>query len=118
MCCVDRLSPHRVSAAEIETAVVDQLRGLLRSPEVVIGTWRSAKPVIDGLSEANVREVLAGLDPLWDELFPAEQTRIIQLLVERIDIGTDGLDIRLRTPGLASLVTELRTVGVAARRVA
>ena len=28
------------------------------------------------------------LDPLWDELFPAEQARIVQLLVERVDVGT------------------------------
>ena len=27
------------------------------------------------------------LDPLWDELFPAEQARIIRLLVERVEIG-------------------------------
>ena len=34
----------RVPAAEIEAAVVDQLRGLLRAPEVIVGTWRSARP--------------------------------------------------------------------------
>ena len=27
---------------------------------------------------------------MWDELFPAEQARIIQLLVERIDVHPDG----------------------------
>jgi site-specific DNA recombinase len=32
----------------------------------------------------------SGFDPLWDELFPAEQARIVALLVERVDIGTDG----------------------------
>lgn len=97
----------RVPAAEIETAVIDQLRGLLRAPEVIIGTWRSARPEIDGLSEADVREALEGLNPLWDELFPAEQTRIVQLLVERIDVGHDGVDIRLRVDGLAHLVRDL-----------
>jgi DNA invertase Pin-like site-specific DNA recombinase len=104
----------RVAAAEIETAVIDQLRGLLRAPEVIIGTWRSARTEVDGLSEADVREALEGLDPLWDELFPAEQTRIIQLLVERIDVGRDGVDIRLRVDGLAHLVGDLG--GIAASR--
>jgi hypothetical protein len=104
----------RVPAAEIETAVVDQLRGLLRAPEVIIGTWRSARPEVDGLSEAEVREALEGLDPLWDELFPAEQTRIIQLLIERLDVGHDGVDIRLRVDGLAHLVRDLG--GIAASR--
>ncbi len=108
----------RVPAAEIESAVVDQLRGLLRSPEIVVGTWRSARPEIDGLSEAEVREALEGLEPLWDELFPAEQARIVQLLVERVDVGRDGVDIRLRVDGLAHLVRELGGMAVSAQRAA
>ena len=60
-------------------------------------------------------EDLAPLAPLWDELFPAEQARIVQLLVERVEIAEDGLDIRLRTDGLAGLVREF---GVDARAAA
>ncbi|MBX9864863.1 MAG: recombinase family protein [Hyphomicrobium sp.] len=108
----------RVPAAEIEGAVVNQLRGLLRAPEVVVGTWRSARPEIDGLSEAEVREALEGLDPLWDELFPAEQARIVRLLVERVDVGRDGVDIRLRVDGLARLVCELGSMVGDAQRAA
>ena len=108
----------RVPAAEIEGAVVDQLRGLLRAPEVIVGTWRSARPEIDGLSEAEVREALEGLDPLWDELFPAEQARIVQLLVERVDVGQEGVDIRLRVDGLARLVHELGGMADDPRRAA
>ena len=47
------------------------------------------------------------LNPLWDELFPAEQARIFQLLVERVDIGTVGLNVRLRIDGLAALAREM-----------
>jgi hypothetical protein len=45
--------------------------------------------------------VLQQLDPLWDELFPAEQARIVALLVERVDIGREGLNVRLRVDGLS-----------------
>jgi hypothetical protein len=100
----------RVPATEIETAVVDQLRGLLRAPEIVVGTWRAARSKIEGIAEEEVREALERLDPLWNELFPAEQARIVQLLVERIDVGTEGVDIRLRTEGLTNLVADLRAV--------
>ena len=58
------------------------------------------------------------LDPLWDELFPAEQARIVQLLVERVDVSPDGADIRLRTEGLTNLVADLRAVRPEARRAA
>ena len=48
-------------------------------------------------------------------MFPAEQARIVALLVERVDIGSHGLNVRLRTDGLAALVREMRPeVGAAA----
>ena len=101
---------RRVSAAAIEAAVIDQLRALLKSPEVVITTWRAASTDGDGLAEASVREALERLDPLWEELFPAEQARIVQLLVQRIDLKPDGLELQLRTQGLGHVVNELRAI--------
>ena len=52
------------------------------------------------------RAALTQLDPLWDELFPAEQARIVQLLVERIDVMPQGAEVRLRSNGLTGLVRE------------
>jgi site-specific DNA recombinase len=109
---------RRVPAAEIENAVVDQLRGLLRAPEIVIRTWRAAREAIGDIAEDEVREALGRLYPLWDELFPAEQARIVQLLVERVDVWPDALDIRLRTEGLTQLVTELQAIRPGSRRAA
>jgi site-specific DNA recombinase len=97
----------RVSANEIENAVVSQLRGLLRAPEIVVATWRAGRAAIPGLAEREVRDALERFDPLWNELFPAEQARIVQLLVERVDVGESGLDIRLRTDELVSIVRDL-----------
>ncbi|MCL4711860.1 MAG: recombinase family protein [Pseudorhodoplanes sp.] len=114
----DACPVRRIPAAEIESAVIEQVRVLLRSPEVIMRTWRVAKRSLDGLSEADVREGLERLDPLWDELFPAEQVRIVQLLVERVDICTEGADIRLRTQGLTSLVEDLSAIRPEARRAA
>lgn len=108
----------RIPAGEIETAVIEQLRGLLRAPEIVVGTWRAARPKLQGIAEEEVRETLGRLDPLWDELFPAEQARIVQLLVERVDVGANSVDIRLRTEGLTSLVTDLRSIKPDPRRAA
>ena len=108
----------RLPAAEIEAAVIDQVRGLLRTSEIVVGTWRASKPKIDSLTEDQVRQALQDLDPLWNELFPAEQARIVQLLVERIDVGTDGFDLRLRVDGLAHLARDLSSGGAANLRQA
>lgn len=113
----DACSVRRIPAAEIEGAVVDQLRGVLRTPEIIVGTWRAASLMGD-ISEAEVRDALERLDPLWDELFPAEQARIVQLLVERVDVSSEGADIRLRTEGLTNLVADLRAVRPESRRAA
>jgi DNA invertase Pin-like site-specific DNA recombinase len=98
---------RRVSAAEIESAVVKQVRALLRQPEIIIGTWLAARTEIPDLTEDETRDALTQLDPLWEQLFPAEQARIVRLLVERVEIGPAGADIRLRLDGLASLVADL-----------
>jgi hypothetical protein len=36
------------------------------------------------------------------------QARIAQLLVERVEVHEDALEVRVRAAGLASLVAELR----------
>jgi DNA invertase Pin-like site-specific DNA recombinase len=98
---------QRLPAAELEGAVINQLRTMLRTPEVVVATWRAGRKDMEDLSEAEVRLALEKLEPLWDELFPAEQARIVHLLVERVDVAVDGIDIRIRTGGFATLAREL-----------
>ena len=52
---------------------------------------------------------MEAFEPLWNELFPAEQARIVELLVERVDLQPDGIDLRLRIEGLTSLFSELHS---------
>lgn len=72
-----------------------------------MATWRAATAEGADLAEATVRQALDRLDPLWEELFPAEQTRIVQLLILRVDLNADGLELRLRTQGLGRVLQEL-----------
>ena len=96
----------RMPAGEIEAAVIDQLRGIFRQPEIVVGTWRAARAEQEDVTEDEAREALLQLDPLWDELFPAEQARIVQLLVERVDVHGEGVDVRFRMNGIGALARE------------
>jgi DNA invertase Pin-like site-specific DNA recombinase len=109
---------RRVPAAEIERAVVDQLRVLLRSPEILVRTWRTARASSSDLTENDIRIALERFEPLWDELFPVEQARIVRLLVERVDVSEQGADIRLRTEGLTTVIAELGIVQPEKRRAA
>jgi len=99
---------RQVPAAEIERIVIDQIRSLLQTPEVIVQTWRAARKTDKALAESEVRCALLEFEPLWNELFPAEQARIVELLVERVDLQPDGIDLRLRVEGLTSLCSELR----------
>ena len=97
-----------VPAAEVEEAVVAQVRHLLRTPEIIARTWAAARAELQ-MPEREVVETVTAFAPLWDELFPAEQARIVRLLVDRVDLGTEGLSVRLRADGLQTLVEELQS---------
>ncbi len=96
-----------VPAAEVEEAVVAQVRHLLRTPEIIARTWTAAKTEL--VSEREVVRTVTDFAPLWDELFPAEQARIVRLLVERVDLSLAGIRVRLRAEGLQTLVQELQS---------
>ena len=165
-----------IPAGTIETAVTDQLRGLLRHPDVIARTYREicqtgdAGPdaatqarladlqkryektqksvrallnvgdqnegfLADELKRLNgelkalrqdihdieskplrgepvelerVREALQAIDPVWEVLFPEEKRRIMQLLIEHIEISTQGINVRFRTNGIEQIVEELK----------
>jgi hypothetical protein len=62
----------------------------------------------DAIIERDVTVLLADFATVWSELFPAEQVRLVQLLVERVDVQEDALEVRIRAEGLANLIGELR----------
>jgi len=100
-------APSRVPADVIETAVVREIRRLVRAPEIVAKALMVARQEAPALGE---RDVVAALDrfaEVWSVLFPAEQARIMRLLVERVTVTRDGLAVDLRTSGLGSVVDEM-----------
>jgi len=107
-----------IAASELEEVVLAQVRRLLASPELVARTitavHRENGAAADAeLAESAVIEALGALEPVWDELYPAEQARILRLLIERIDVAPDGISVTLHAAGIRSLVPELASEGVA-----
>jgi site-specific DNA recombinase len=101
-----------VPAADVESAVLDHVQKLLAAPELVARTWAAARrETEDEISERDVTVLLADFTAVWNELFPAEQARIVQLLVERVDVQDNALEVRIRAEGLASLIGELQPGG-------
>jgi site-specific DNA recombinase len=87
--------------------VLAQVQRLLTTPELIGRTWAAAGRVGEMISERKVVGLLADFGSVWEALFPAEQARIVHLLVERVEVQATGLEVRLRAEGLVSLVAEL-----------
>ena len=99
-----------IAAGEVEAAVIDNLRALVRSPELIARTWRTVNKNGDEIAEREVRDALGRLDDIWNELFPAEQARLLRLMVDKVLLTPDGLDIRFRGDGLNTVIEDLRTI--------
>lgn len=169
-------------AGEIEALVVDQLRALLRHPDVIARTYREIQeraangpdqetierlaalrqrrdhiqdsiravlslgdqsefmanelkrlngelnslnrsieqlgfqPVAtEPIELANVTDSLQRIGPIWEVLHPEEQRRILELLVERITVAKDNVEVRFRANGIEQVVEELEPIGMECR---
>ena len=92
----DSCDVKSVSAGQIEGPVIEPLRAIFRTPEMVAQTYMAARRLTDEekmdtasddiyiLTEREVAESLNTLDPIWDELFPLERQKIVKLLVEQV----------------------------------
>jgi len=103
----------RLPAAELESAVLDQLRAVLRSPDLLGDVLLRAIEFDPSLDEATATVAMTRLDTIWDQLFRAEQTRIVKLLVEKVIVSPNDLEVRLRANGIERLVLELQPAGAA-----
>ena len=97
----------RMPAAELESAVLEQLRGHLRSPDVVREVLPQAQKYDPTLDEAIVTVAMKRLDDVWDQLFPAEQMRIVRLLVRQVTVSPNNMSMDLHPTGIQRLVLEL-----------
>jgi site-specific DNA recombinase len=108
----DTCPVRSIAAAEVESLVLGQVRRLLASPELVARTITAVRQENGAaedtaLEEGDVIEALGALEPVWDELYPAEQARILRLLIGRIDVAPDGISVTLHAAGIRSLAAEL-----------
>jgi hypothetical protein len=103
----------RLPAVELESAVLDQLRAILRAPELIGEVLPQAIKLDPTLDEAKVTVVITRLDAIWEQLFPAEQARIVNLLVEKVIVTPNDLEVRLRANGIERLVLEMSPEPVA-----
>ena len=99
--------PLRLPAPMVEDAVIGEIHRMIRAPEVTARTIATLRRDGVKVEEAAVVATLAGFERLWGALFPTEQARIVQLLVERITVGTNGIAVDLRKEGLGLVLRDM-----------
>jgi len=96
-----------IPAEEIETMVLGHLRQFFTVPEIVHRVHLKAQQEDPKISADEVRERLGRFHEIWDQLFPLEQTRIIKLIVRRIQVSPQGVDITYQPNGIMELYAQI-----------
>jgi site-specific DNA recombinase len=99
--------PLRLPAPMVEDAVIGEIHRMIRAPEITARTIATLRREGVKVEEAAVVATLAGFERLWGALYPAEQARIVQLLVERITVSTNGIAVDLRKEGLGLVLRDM-----------
>jgi hypothetical protein len=101
-------APQRLPAGVVEAAVIQEIRTLVRTPEIVARTIEAVQQQqAPELSDRDVIAALNDFDALWGSLFPAEQARIVHLLVQRVSVSPEGIAVDLRVEGLGAVIHEM-----------
>ncbi|MDR0677898.1 MAG: zinc ribbon domain-containing protein [Holosporaceae bacterium] len=105
-----------VPAEDVEQNVIDEVLGILRSPEVVINVERIAeRETAKGgktatnpeITKQNLILALKNLTEVWSYLYPTEQQKIVGMLTDEVVVGDDGIRMKIDLDGFDHVMREL-----------
>ena len=99
--------PRRLNAVMVESVVIQELRRMLTTPVIVARAIEAARELKPNINESEVIGALSGFGELWQTLFPAEQARIAKLLIQRVTVNDNSIDVDLCTKGLGPIVHDM-----------
>jgi hypothetical protein len=98
----------RLPAIELEANVVQQMRLILRAPDLKTRVAKLMTTLDSKVDEAKVCIAMMQIDKVWDQLFPAEQERIVRLLIKKVVVTPHTFELQFRPNGLERLAAELK----------
>ncbi len=107
----------RLPADEVEAATLAQIKNVLSSPESVTGVCRFIRKNGAAVREDMAVMAMRQLGNVWEQLYPAEQHRIVNLMIERVDIVPGGLKVKWRELGWKDLIEEFAPDSIGAELV-
>lgn len=97
----------RLPAIELEGNVMDQVRQILRAPDLKTRVAKAMNALDPTIDEAQVCVAMLKIDQIWDQLFPAEQERIMRLLIKKVVVTPYTIEVQFRPNGIEILATEM-----------
>ena len=86
------------------------------SNEEYIATVQNTVPQFCHESTRESMEAVQEIGAIWEHLLPLERNRLVRLLVEKVEIRSNGIDIVLKTKDLPRIHVELHDMACAARK--
>ena len=105
LCCKDskradaQCPIHQLPAGEIEEVVKSQLKVIMTHPSVLTALSDSA-----GISCTDILQIFES--DFWAEISAGEYKRLVQLLIARVVVLQDHIEIEMKTEGIKSLIGE------------
>ncbi len=64
----------------------------------------------DTIDEAQATVAMIHVEKVWSQLFPDEQSRIVKMLVDKVIVDHDNIQLHLRSNGIQELAHEFMPV--------
>ena len=103
-----------INAEQLEGIVVQQVLQALQSPASIQAVWDAVQAMPQPMDEAEVVLAMRNLGSIWPSLFPEEQSRIVNLLIRRVQFTADAIEIQWHPMGWQALVGEFQPNSIGA----
>jgi hypothetical protein len=105
---------ERIPAEEVETATLVQIKTVLASPEAIASVCLLLQKSGAQVDEDQAVMAMYRLGGVWEQLYSVERHRIVNLMIERVDLVSGGLKIQWRELGWKELIAEFtpESIGV------
>jgi DNA invertase Pin-like site-specific DNA recombinase len=108
---------ERIPADQIEAAAIAQIKTVLASPEAITAVCQFVQRNGAQITEAVAVMAMHRLGEVWEQLYPAERHRIVNLMIERVDIVPGGLKVKWHELGWKELIGEFAPDSIGAELI-
>jgi hypothetical protein len=94
-----------VPAEEIERRVVEEVLKNIRTSEVIMNIHEMNKAA-QKLSQNDIKAMIDNISDVWNALCPSEQRKIVRMLIAKVELHENHMDLEINLEGFNRLLLE------------